>query len=97
MNGKRKHLCFRSMAAILLAFILMTSFVPTAFAADSTEKSAISLKAADNSTLLPFAVENMFPGDSVTKDVTVDVSHQKQLLCITTQTFIPAMTFLPRY
>lgn len=55
----------------------MASFVPTAFAADTTEKSVISLKAADDSTLLPFDVDNMFPGDSVTKEVTVNVSHSK--------------------
>lgn len=79
MKEKRKYSGFRSMAAILLAFVLMTSFVPTAFAAETTEKSAISLKAADDSTLLPFAVENMFPGDCVTKDVTVNVSHQKEI------------------
>lgn len=79
MKGKRKHSCFRGISAILLAFILMTSFVPAAFAAESTEKSAISLKAADDSTLLPFAVENMFPGDSVTKEVTVNVSHSKAI------------------
>ena len=79
MKEKRKYSGFRSMAAILLAFILMTSFVPTAFAAETTEKSAISLKSADDSTLLPFAVENMFPGDSVTKDVTVNVSHKGEI------------------
>lgn len=79
MKEKRKYLGFRSMAAVLLTFILMTSFVPTAFAAETIENPAISLKAADDSTLLPFAVENMFPGDSVTKDVTVDVSHQKAI------------------
>ena len=79
MKEKRKYLGFRSMAAVLLTFILMTSFVPTAFAAETIENSAISLKAADDSTLLPFAVENMFPGDSVTKDVTVNVSHQKEI------------------
>ena len=79
MKEKRKYPGFRSMAAVLLAFILMTSFVPTAFAAETTEKSAISLKSADDSTLLPFAVENMFPGDSVTKDVTVNVSHKGEI------------------
>ena len=79
MKEKRKYLGFRSMAAVLLTFILMTSFVPTAFAAETTENSAISLKAADDSTLLPFAVENMFPGDSVTKDVTVNVSHKEKI------------------
>lgn len=79
MKEKRNYSGFRSMAAVLLTFILMTSFVPTAFAAETTENSAISLKAADNSTLLPFAVENMFPGDSVTKDVTVNVSHKEKI------------------
>lgn len=79
MKEKRKHSCFRGISASLLAFILMVSFVPTAFAADTTEKSAISLKAADDSTLFPFAVENMFPGDSVTKEVTVKISHSKAI------------------
>ena len=79
MKEKRRYSGFRSMAAVLLAFIMMASFVPTALAAESTEKSAISLKAADDSTLLPFAVENMFPGDSVTKDVTVNVSHKEKI------------------
>lgn len=79
MKGKRKCLRFQNIAALLLVVVLMASFVPTAFAAENTEKSAISLKDGDDSTLIPFAVENMFPGDSVTKDVTVNVSHQKAI------------------
>lgn len=75
MKGKGKYLKFRSIATFLLVVILMASFVPTAFAAEN----AISLTDTDDGTVFPFAVENMFPGDSVTKDVTVKVSHQEAI------------------
>lgn len=79
MKGQRKYSGFRRLAALLLTFVMLMSVVPTAFAAENIEESTISLKGADTGTLTPFTVENMFPGDSVTKDFTVEVSHKEAI------------------
>ncbi len=61
---------------LLMLFALGVSTTAYAAGAGST---AIPLKATDRSTNVPFAVENMFPGDAAVQEFDVQINHKKPI------------------
>ena len=71
-----KNKVMNRISALLVSIILLIGMTTTAFAADAGSEG-VKLLGADASKNVPFFVENMFPGDSVSKDFNIQISHQK--------------------
>lgn len=71
---KNKRRTARYIVCLLLIVLLAMTTPPVALAASNTQN--VRLTSSDEVSLAPFSVENMFPGDSVTKDFTITVAHQ---------------------
>ncbi len=70
-----KYTFVRRISALLLVLGLLASAGLPVYAADG-----VRLRWWSAEETLPFTVTNMFPGDSVTKEYTVEVSHSKALV-----------------
>ncbi len=68
----------RYLVGLLLALLLVLGLSVSAFAAGQ-DSERMRLKEPDTSGNTAFMAENMFPGDAVTKDFTVQVSHKKPI------------------
>lgn len=65
-------------SCLLLILLLTFGMASAAFAADGGE-TTMQLGKADISGNVPFSITNMFPGDSVSKDFIIEVSHKKAI------------------
>ncbi len=81
----KKH-ATRRLAALLLTLVLVLCTSALVFAAPA---KTLKLRAPQTGANAPFAVENMFPGDSVTQDYTVNVNHKKSIVLYHTITVQP--------
>ncbi len=62
--------------SLFLSALMIISIPVSVFAENDTESITVKEGRAANS---PFAVENMFPGDSETKDYKIRVEHEKRI------------------
>ncbi len=62
--------------SLFLSVIMIIGFSVSAFAENGKENITVKQGKAANS---PFAVENMFPGDSESKDYKIRVDHEKRI------------------
>ncbi len=70
---------YKSLGWLLLVFLLITGSSMTVFAAE-TDEEKIRLNKPNQSGNTAFSVENMFPGDAVSKEVTVKVKHKEPII-----------------
>ena len=68
----------QQISCLLLILLLTLGIASTAFAADGCE-TTVRLSEADISGNIPFSITNMFPGDSVSKDFIIEVSHKRAI------------------
>lgn len=68
----------QQISCLLLILLLTLGIASTAFAVDGCE-TTVRLSEADISGNIPFSITNMFPGDSVSKDFIIEVSHKRAI------------------
>lgn len=86
----------QQISCLLLILLLTLGIASTAFAADGCE-TTVRLSEADISGNIPFSITNMFPGDSVSKDFIIEVSHKGQSPFIIMQISAPALKSWRKY
>lgn len=73
-KNKRGAACY--IIGLLLTIVLVVIISPGSVALAACNTQNIRLVGSDTVSLESFSVENMFPGDSVTKDFTITVAHR---------------------
>ena len=75
MNVLMKKKGLKAVVVSLLICLLVMSSISVVHASESDTTAKLSSN--DTGSLIPFSVENMFPGDSKTQDFVIEVSHSE--------------------